>query len=213
MALCKHSYTEVSVWVRLRHLPMESWTPDGLSTIASGIGRPLYPDAITMACMRLDFARVYVMLDYGSTLPKHLVVVAPQEDGSEVLCRVDIEYEWLLEKCLTCRALRHATSKCPIKKQSIKPLVRVFVQKSATEYTEIKGDLQDICAPPMKARTEVPRRVTSPRWSSSHEAPIQPNNKGKEIVVYNPFNALMMYEDDEVTDGGSKAHSPMEVPP
>ncbi|KAL2235678.1 UNVERIFIED_CONTAM: hypothetical protein Sindi_1300000, partial [Sesamum indicum] len=32
-------------------------TEEGLSIVASGIGKPLYPDAITRACTRLDFAR------------------------------------------------------------------------------------------------------------------------------------------------------------
>ncbi|KAK4382280.1 hypothetical protein Sango_2887100 [Sesamum angolense] len=57
MVLRKLKHTEVPVWIKLRHLPVELWTTDGLSTVASGIGRPLYPDAITRACTRLDFAR------------------------------------------------------------------------------------------------------------------------------------------------------------
>ncbi|KAL0455412.1 UNVERIFIED_CONTAM: hypothetical protein Slati_0880400 [Sesamum latifolium] len=73
MALRKHSHTQVPVWIKLRHLPVELWTDDGLSTVASGVGKPLYPDSITKTCTRLDFARVCVMLDYSSTLPKHLV--------------------------------------------------------------------------------------------------------------------------------------------
>ncbi|KAK4384090.1 hypothetical protein Sango_3093000 [Sesamum angolense] len=72
MVLRKLKHTEVPVWIKLRHLPVELWTTDGLSTVASGIGRPLYPDAITRACTRLDFARV------------------------------DVEYEWLPPKCTGC---------------------------------------------------------------------------------------------------------------
>ncbi|KAL0383140.1 UNVERIFIED_CONTAM: hypothetical protein Scaly_0601300 [Sesamum calycinum] len=56
MVLRKLKHTEVLVWIKLRHLPVELWTTDGLSTVASGIGRPLYPDAITRACTRLDFS-------------------------------------------------------------------------------------------------------------------------------------------------------------
>ncbi|KAK4384693.1 hypothetical protein Sango_3035400 [Sesamum angolense] len=63
MVLRKLKHTEVLVWIKLRHLPVELWTTEGLSTVASGIGRPLYPEAITRACTRLDFARVCVMLN------------------------------------------------------------------------------------------------------------------------------------------------------
>ncbi|KAL0455527.1 UNVERIFIED_CONTAM: hypothetical protein Slati_0891900 [Sesamum latifolium] len=59
MTLRKHSHTQVPVWIKLHHLPVEFWAEDGLSIVASGIERPLYPDAITKACTRLDFARVH----------------------------------------------------------------------------------------------------------------------------------------------------------
>ncbi|KAL0420570.1 UNVERIFIED_CONTAM: hypothetical protein Slati_3079900 [Sesamum latifolium] len=72
-----------TMWIKLRHLPVELWTNEGLSIVASGIGRPLYPDAITRACTRLDFARVCIMLDISSKLPKHIVIMVPQEDGGE----------------------------------------------------------------------------------------------------------------------------------
>ncbi|KAL0302085.1 UNVERIFIED_CONTAM: hypothetical protein Scaly_3044300, partial [Sesamum calycinum] len=78
---------------------MEYWTNDGLSTVASGVGTPLYVDRITKDCSRLDFARVCVMLDYNSTLPRHLIVISPLlRDGKEVPTRVDIEYEWLPQR-------------------------------------------------------------------------------------------------------------------
>ena len=41
MVLCKLKHTQVPIWVKLRHFPVELWTNDGLSTVASGIGRPL----------------------------------------------------------------------------------------------------------------------------------------------------------------------------
>ncbi|KAL0294626.1 UNVERIFIED_CONTAM: hypothetical protein Sangu_3213600 [Sesamum angustifolium] len=87
MVLRKLKHTEVPVWIKLRHLPVELWTTDGLSTVASGIGKPLYPDAITRACTRLDFARC-VMLNVNSKLPKHIVIMMPNEHGGESPCKV-----------------------------------------------------------------------------------------------------------------------------
>ncbi|KAL0294408.1 UNVERIFIED_CONTAM: hypothetical protein Sangu_3219500 [Sesamum angustifolium] len=57
MSLRRQQHTHVPVWIRLKHLPMEYWTEEGLSTVASGIGTPLYSDGITKACSRLDYAR------------------------------------------------------------------------------------------------------------------------------------------------------------
>ncbi|KAL0453553.1 UNVERIFIED_CONTAM: hypothetical protein Slati_1333400 [Sesamum latifolium] len=87
MVLRKLKHTQVPVWIKHCHLPVELWTNDGLSTIASGIGKPLYPDAITRACTRLDFTRVCVMLDISSKLPKYVIIMLPKEDGSEAACK------------------------------------------------------------------------------------------------------------------------------
>ncbi|KAL2248060.1 UNVERIFIED_CONTAM: hypothetical protein Sindi_2658300, partial [Sesamum indicum] len=63
----------------------------GLGTVASGVGKPLYPDAITRACTRLNLARVYAMLDIKLKLPKHIIIMTPDKDGGELPCKVDVE--------------------------------------------------------------------------------------------------------------------------
>ncbi|KAL0455555.1 UNVERIFIED_CONTAM: hypothetical protein Slati_0894700 [Sesamum latifolium] len=131
MVLRKLQHTQVPVWIKLRHLPVELWTTEGLSTVASGIGKPLYPDAITRACTRLDFARVCIMLDIHSKLPKHIVIMVPREDGGETPCKVDVEYEWLPPKCTACMTLGHSAKGCPTQKPR-QPPVSVYVQKRGT---------------------------------------------------------------------------------
>ncbi|KAL0313776.1 UNVERIFIED_CONTAM: hypothetical protein Scaly_2901800 [Sesamum calycinum] len=74
MSLRRQKHNQIPVWVRLKHLPMEYWTDEGLSTVASGIGTPLYSDGITKNCSRLDYARVCVMLDYNSTFLNTLLL-------------------------------------------------------------------------------------------------------------------------------------------
>ncbi|KAL0411490.1 UNVERIFIED_CONTAM: hypothetical protein Slati_3738700 [Sesamum latifolium] len=131
MSLRRQKHLQIPVWIRIRHLPMEYWTEDGLSAVASGIGTPLYMDKITKTCSRLDFARVCVMLDYQSKLLKHLIVLNPiLREGKEMPMKVDIEYEWLPLCCKQCCSLGHNAIACPdtrLKKQSVP--VTVFVQK------------------------------------------------------------------------------------
>lgn len=50
MALKKHKHTTLPVWIKLHNLTMEFWTDEGLSVEASGVGRPLYQDAIMRSC-------------------------------------------------------------------------------------------------------------------------------------------------------------------
>ncbi|KAK4383989.1 hypothetical protein Sango_3101100 [Sesamum angolense] len=58
MVLRKHKHTQVPMWIRLRHLPVEFWTNEGLSTVASGVGWPLYQDTT------LGHARDWISLVY-----------------------------------------------------------------------------------------------------------------------------------------------------
>ncbi|KAL0320489.1 UNVERIFIED_CONTAM: hypothetical protein Sradi_5310400 [Sesamum radiatum] len=110
MALHKLKHTEVPVWIKLKHLPVEYWTDEGLSVVASGLGKPLYPDAITKACTRLDFARVCVMLNIASKLPKYIVILAPTTKGGEIPCKVDVEYEWVRSVDTAARQETNASS-------------------------------------------------------------------------------------------------------
>ncbi|KAL0293608.1 UNVERIFIED_CONTAM: hypothetical protein Sradi_6929200 [Sesamum radiatum] len=38
MTLRQRKHSQIPVWIRLKHLPMEYWTDEGLSTVASGVG-------------------------------------------------------------------------------------------------------------------------------------------------------------------------------
>ncbi|KAL0293690.1 UNVERIFIED_CONTAM: hypothetical protein Scaly_3136500 [Sesamum calycinum] len=77
----------------------------------------------------LDFARVCVMLHISSKLPKHVVIMMPNELGGESACKVDVEYEWLPPKCTGCSSLGHSVKECPLSKP-MKPAVSLYVRKS-----------------------------------------------------------------------------------
>ncbi|KAL0420743.1 UNVERIFIED_CONTAM: hypothetical protein Slati_3097200 [Sesamum latifolium] len=168
MALRRHKHTQVPVWIRLWRLPVEFWTNDGLSTVASGIGRPLYQDAITKACTRLDFARVCVMLDISSMLPKHIVVMVPKEDGGETPCKKS-----MMQK-------------------SLQPTVRVFVPKLRPPTPHMAANRNRPPAPaPEPEPPAAPAREPSIRQARDDEGGI----KGKEIFLYNSFDLLMNHDD------------------
>ncbi|KAL0455535.1 UNVERIFIED_CONTAM: hypothetical protein Slati_0892700 [Sesamum latifolium] len=115
MSLRRQKHMQVPIWIRIRHLPMDYWTEDGLSAVASGLGTPLYTDKITKNCLRLDFARVCVMLDYHSKLPKHLVVLSPilREGGRIWLAwnalEVGVEVLTIQEQYIHCSLLNKRT--------------------------------------------------------------------------------------------------------
>ncbi|KAL2230726.1 UNVERIFIED_CONTAM: hypothetical protein Sindi_1667000 [Sesamum indicum] len=174
MLLRKLQHTQVPVWIKLRHLPVELWTDEGLSTVASGVGKPLYPDAITRACTRLDFARVCVMLDVTSNLPKHIIIMIPDEDGGESPCKVDVEYEWLPQKCQRCMTMGHSDKECILNKpKPAKPPIAVYAPKMGT-----------------------PQEPTMPKRSRNH-----PREEGD--TTYKPSRPTNMPEHEQTTTSSS----------
>ncbi|KAL0433330.1 UNVERIFIED_CONTAM: hypothetical protein Slati_2667300 [Sesamum latifolium] len=201
----KQSHTQVPVWIKIKHLPIELWTDEGISIVVSGVGKPLYTDVITKACMRLNFARVCIIIDYQSTLPKHLIVLLPTDEGAEVPCRVDIDYEWVPARCTQCQTLGHSKVTCPSLKHAEKRDVQIYVQKpwsSATvdhlvqhTNTMARGAAQNAIQP-MEETV-----ITLCSTYTTNIVPIDPyenpiKEKGKEIVIFNQFCILDTYLDN-----------------
>ncbi|KAL2230762.1 UNVERIFIED_CONTAM: hypothetical protein Sindi_1670600, partial [Sesamum indicum] len=213
MAMRKLKHTQVPVWIKMPHLPLEFWTTEGLSTVASGVGKPLYPDAITRACTRLDFARVCVMIDVTQKLEKHIIIMTPDEDGGETPCKVDIEYEWLPPKCTGCMTLGHSVKECSLTnpQKQTKPPVKVYVPKA------------NVPPPPPVTEERVKKHKTvvvvedkekgdegtkqNKRYNSSQK------EKGKEVATFNPFDALNSLDDAEENTRGPITYSPSSSDP
>ncbi|KAL0293094.1 UNVERIFIED_CONTAM: hypothetical protein Sradi_6956000 [Sesamum radiatum] len=219
MSLRRQKHTRIPVWVRLKHLPMEYWTEEGLSTVASGVGTPLYTDKITTDCSRLDYARVCVMLDYNSTLPKHLVVMHPMlRDGKEFPTRIDVEYEWLPQRCKQCCSLGHIAQACPEnKKVPHGAPVTVFVKKQNTTSEVKKRELET----EKRIQNNYPKPTAAipitDIQSERTEADKSHNTKGKDIILYNTFellnaeyanSVLEINGDDDRISSGPNASSP-----
>ncbi|KAL2237583.1 UNVERIFIED_CONTAM: hypothetical protein Sindi_0950000 [Sesamum indicum] len=234
MVLRKLQHTQVPVWIKLRHLPVELWTDEGLSTVASGVGKPLYPDAITRACTRLDFARVCVILDVTSNLPKHIIIMTPDENGGESPCKVDVEYEWLPQKCQRCMTMGHSDKECILNKpKPAKPPIAVYVPKMGTpqeptmpkrsrNHPREEGDTTYIPSrptnmPDRNMSRPPPARVVEKqregRESPRDAAGPSREERGKAFVIYSTFDALHLLDDTDESSRGPKHSSPMPCDP
>ncbi|KAK4384689.1 hypothetical protein Sango_3035600 [Sesamum angolense] len=65
----------------------------------------------------------------------------PREDGTEVPCKVEVEYEWVPPKCKNCMSLGHSTSACPDARKIDKPPVSVYVQKRTVQPPVSRPDV------------------------------------------------------------------------
>ncbi|KAI8555709.1 hypothetical protein RHMOL_Rhmol05G0195800 [Rhododendron molle] len=114
MHLTKGAFSSVPIWVKLYNVPLESWTEDGLSYIASYIGNPPYLDAFTQDHSRLTFARVCIEVDAAKEIPKSFVVNLGYGEPYEIR----VEVPWKPQACHICKIFGHTTNACGVKPQA-----------------------------------------------------------------------------------------------
>lgn len=128
------SSIKLPVWIKLHHIPLSYWTPDGLSYLASAIGRPLHVDALTAKMEPMQFARVCVEIQANATLPDVLNASIWDEVALESkTVTVQVEYQNLPPRCNVCKSFGHSSLKCS--KATYK-----WVPKSSIGNTNTLGD-------------------------------------------------------------------------
>ncbi|GKB27643.1 RNA-directed DNA polymerase, eukaryota, reverse transcriptase zinc-binding domain protein [Tanacetum coccineum] len=107
------------LWVKMCNISLEAWTVNGISALASRIGKPLIMDAVTTSICklgvgRLGFARVLVEVQAKKGLPDKIDVV--NKNAEKVITGVKIvqvKYDWMPFVCSQCSVFGHSEKSCP----------------------------------------------------------------------------------------------------
>ncbi|GJV46602.1 hypothetical protein Tco_1431138 [Tanacetum coccineum] len=119
MSLKKGEVTKVPVWVKMHNVPLLAYSEDGLSLIATQIGKPIMLDAFTSSmCVeswgRIGFARAIIEVSLDSELKKEVIMAIPNEEGNWYIKEViRVEYEWKPPHCVECKSFGHSPTTCP----------------------------------------------------------------------------------------------------
>ncbi|GJS90869.1 ATPase, F1/V1/A1 complex, alpha/beta subunit [Tanacetum coccineum] len=98
-----------AVIVRLMNIPMEAWSVNGISALASSSGIPLIMDEITTKmCMtwegRIGFARVLVEISVEKEIKNKIEIIYQGKNVTESMKKVvDVEYAWQPSVCTRCK--------------------------------------------------------------------------------------------------------------
>lgn len=118
VCLSKNNHDKVPVWVKMHDVPMQTFTDDGLSMIATKLGKPMMLDSYTStmyveAWGRPSFARA--MIEISEDI---ITVATPRlEGGGFIIDQVRVEYEWKPPRCKECKISGHEGAECPNKPQ------------------------------------------------------------------------------------------------
>ena len=111
---------KILVWVQLFGVPMEYWTVEGLSCLASAIGLPLYADAATKSCRRISYARICVELNAKQPLIKEFIADTynSMEGTISGTTKIKVVYQWKPAHCTHCEVFSHSSDNCHISAQA-----------------------------------------------------------------------------------------------
>lgn len=101
----KNSIKMVPVWAKLQGLPLPLWSEEGLSFVASIVGKPVACDKATHEGTRLAYARVCVELT-ANKAPLHSFDLVTSLTDEPI--RVTVEYEWKPKRCHSCQVFGHS---------------------------------------------------------------------------------------------------------
>lgn len=190
--ITREACSKAPVWVKFHGIPLSYWTAEGLSYIASGVGKPLFLDKVTERLDPLPYARICVEIDVAAPLPRSLpVIILNEDEHEERSVDVTVEYQNRPPSCSVCKTFGHSLIKCPNSNYQ-------WVPKSSTKAAVGPG--------PSSSTAAVPSNVTSPSVASeegwtviaqknppalvSPSIPLNPPSPSP-MTASNPFAALV----------------------
>ena len=104
----------IPMWIKLSNIPDSYWTVEGLSRLASTVGRPLGADPLTAKLDLLPFAKMQVLYKLGDPMPNEVqaVVLDPVSEEKSTV-KVQISYPFRPLFCSCCNSLGHTIGACP----------------------------------------------------------------------------------------------------
>ncbi|GJR43014.1 zinc knuckle CX2CX4HX4C containing protein [Tanacetum coccineum] len=119
--LLKEELTRIPIWVKLHDVPIQVFEEDGISLIATFIGKPVMLDSYTSSMCndswgRSSFARCLIEVNSEADLVDVVTIGIPslsEDDFTKETIRV--EYEWRPPRCDTCNIFGHVHDYCPKK--------------------------------------------------------------------------------------------------
>lgn len=147
----------IPLWVRFKNLPDYYWTREGLSCVASSVGRPIGADKTTSLLNPVQYAKMCVRYKIGDPLPEKIKVALLDTNTLELsksdFAEIDVSYPQRPLICSGCNSLGHLVGACPTVK-------RIWVQKSVQEVP---------CNAGKEATGSSPAQETAPNASATAE--------------------------------------------
>ncbi|GJR79998.1 zinc knuckle CX2CX4HX4C containing protein [Tanacetum coccineum] len=143
-SLQKEEMTRIPIWVKLHDVPIQVIEEDGISLIASSLGKPIMLDSYTTTMCkeswgRSSFARCLIEINSEAEFTESITIGIPELEGpgfiKETIC---VEYEWKPPRCHTCNIFGHLGDSCP------KKVVNTPIVNNSTNTNTLNDGFQQV---------------------------------------------------------------------
>lgn len=100
----------IPIWVQLRNIPVNHYTPDAIKTLAGFAGKVIGMDFDQTKTQNKDYVRVHISFDVSKPLRRSKVVNLPYGESTTIL----YDYERIQKRCYCCQRLTHERDNCPL---------------------------------------------------------------------------------------------------
>nr|GEU30805.1 hypothetical protein [Tanacetum cinerariifolium] len=198
--LSKDKVTKVPTWVKIYKVPVVAYSDDGLSLIASQIGKPVMLDAFTSAMCndpwgKIRYARALIEISADQELKKDVTMAAPLPNGKgHTKERMMVEYEWQPKRYVECLVLGHDSNGCP---------KRVIVPVHDTNNVQIDGftTLHNRKNKGKRSNQETNTSTSTKAKAATVENHASTSMKATDVVLNNSFETPNEEDRTEWNDG------------
>lgn len=133
------------LWVKFEKIPDSYWTREGLSWLASSVGKPLCADANTSKLEVLPFAKLCVDYKIGDDLPTFLEVEVLDPFSEKIVVeKVLVSYPAKPLVCHACKSLGHLVGACPkVSRQWVRKEKSATLETGEALKDPVKASVQD----------------------------------------------------------------------
>lgn len=99
----------IPIWVQLRNIPVNHYTPDAIRTLAGFAGKVIELDLDQTKAQNKDYVRFRISFDVSKPLRRSKVVNLPSGEATTIL----YDYERIQKRCYFCQRLTHERPNWP----------------------------------------------------------------------------------------------------
>lgn len=195
----KKEPANVPLWIKMYDIPLEAWTVQGISKLASYLGTPLLMDDMTaQMCQygkgRIGYARVLVDVQAKHDFREFIMVQYRDGNGAVIRTkRIDVEYSWKPTKCEHYKVFGHSFSQCKVRPRTEGEVEIAREEANKSAYEGVK-DVQNrgYRNNNMQAKARVQGMAGWNKFDkgnvNNRDAGWNKFDKGKSKEVYRPKN-------------------------